>query len=211
MKSLIFQEVFTDIEIRMNFFDKNRINKNNANIHYDFDDTNLVEVGNKESVLNIVTEEYVLAEEYVVAEKKILDFVKSDDFFLTPEEIAAKEKLKAEQQIDSKKEAKQSFFKSISKFFADSDEKVVDKKETIEKSVDKKVEQTIIEIVPEIIITESDKLKEADIKAEKLRLIEEEFRIKAEKREADEKLASDKTIEESKKLNADFRKNKRKK
>ena len=201
MKSLIFQEVVADIEIRMNFFDKNRINKNNANIHYDFDDTNLVEVGNKESVLNIVTEEYVLAEEYVVAEKQILDFVKSDDFFLTPEEIAAKEKLKAEQQIDSKKEAKQSFFKSISNFFTDNDDKVVDKK----------LEQTIIEIEPEIIITESDKLKEAEIKAEKLRLIEEEFRIKAEKREVDEKLANDKTIEETRKLNADFRKNKRKK
>ncbi len=201
MKSLIFQEVVADIEIRMNFFDKNRININTANIHYDFDDTNLVEVVNKESVLNIVTEEYVLAEEYVVAEKQILDFVKSDDFFLTPEEIAAKEKLKAEQQIDSKKEAKQSFFKSISNFFADNDDKVVDKK----------VEQTIIEIEPEIIITESDKLKEAEIKAEKLRLIEEEFRIKAEKREVDEKLANDKTIEETRKLNADFRKNKRKK
>ena len=68
-----------------------------------------------------------------------------------------------------------------------------------------------MEIEPEIIITESDKLKEAEIKAEKLRLIEEEFRIKAEKREVDEKLANDKTIEETRKLNADFRKNKRKK
>lgn len=211
MKSLIFQEVFEDIETRMNFFDINRINKNTANILYDFDDTIVVEVGNKESILNIVTEEYLLAEEYVIAEKQILDFVKSDEFFLTPEEITAKEKLKAEQQIDTKKEAKQSFFKSISKFFADSDEKIVDIKETIEKSFDKKVEQTIIEIEPEIIITEADKLKEAEIKAEKLRLIEEEFRIKAEKREADEKLANYKTSEETKKINSDFRKNNRKK
>lgn len=211
MKSLIFQDVVADIESRMNFFDKNRINKKTTNIYYDFDDTNLVDIVNKESVLNIVTEEYVLAKEYVVAEKQILDFVKSDDFFLTPEEIAIKEKLMAAQQIDSKKESKQSFFKSISKFFADSDEKIVHKKVIIEKSFDKKVEQTIIEIEPEIIISASDKLKEAEIKAEKLSFIEEKFRIKAEKCEVDENLSNDKTIEDTKKPNADFRKNKRKK
>ena len=53
--------------------------------------------------------------------------------------------------------------------------------------------------------------EEKEIKAEKLRLIEEEYRIKAQKREADEKLMLEKQIAETEQSTADFRKNKRKK
>lgn len=214
MKSINYLEVIADIEVRMNFFDKNRINKKTVNETYYFEDTPSIKFVEKESKLTIVTEEHV------EKDIKILDFVKSDDFFLTPEEIEAREKLKADQQIDSKKEAKQSFFKSISNFFAD-DEKEKKKEKLLQKPIEKaqpksndlpilEVEK-LVSLEFEPIKSDEDIQKEIEIKAEKLRLIEEEFRIKAEKREDEERLLNEQKNADDKNTNTDFRKNKRKK
>ena len=221
MKLLNYQEVIEDIDKRLKLFDKSRIVKNTIDFDKISNDTFIEEIVeknivNKNIVLSIVTDDFVAKdlfenEKNQIDELKLANFRKNDNFFLG-EEIPV--------EVPVKKETT-NFFKSISDFFndnkKDSKTKEIPQKE-IKPQLEPKTEVEIVAIPAEpenklvdIAITQEDIDAEKAINAEKLRLIEEEFRIKAEKREAEEKLLNDKITSEEKKSTADFRKNKRKK
>jgi hypothetical protein len=218
MKNINHQEVMLDIEKRMKFFDEIRINKiltkqkkSNTEIKkVDFvdkkshltvvkEDLIINEVSNKEFLFekkeNLIVEDIFQKELVFEKRLKIEGFTKKDDFFLKEDD---------KDLVKQKKEATKSFFKTISNFFDG-------------KSNDDNLVETKQDVIQDIQIekAESKSRKEIEeeekIKAEKLILIEEEYKLKATKREAEEKLLNEKIALEAKKANADFRKNKRKK
>ena len=221
MKLLNYQEVIEDIDKRLKLFDKSRIVKNTIDFDKISSDTfieKIVEknIINKNIVLSIVTDDFVAKdlfenEKSQIDELKLANFRKNDNFFLG-EEIPV--------EVPVKKETT-NFFKSISGFFNDN-KKDSKTKEIPQKEIKPEINiEKVVEIVAtplelenepvDIAIPQEDTDAEKAVKAEKLRLIEEEYRLKAEKREAEEKLLNDKITSEEKKSTADFRKNKRKK
>lgn len=189
------------------------------------------EIAIKNAKLSIVTDELINQDNFIKKElseidmAKLANFKKNDDFFF--DEVA--------KEVETPKKGTPNFFKALSGFFNDitKDQNVQDKSksdiklkpqrnevaaETAKSYSKQEKDQSQTDIVletPQPIIEPEKSQKEIDdekaIKAEKLRLIEEEYRLKAEKREADEKLIADQQEAETAKSNADFRKNKRKK
>ena len=169
-----------------------------------------LEIVNKNSNLKIVTDEIinqniVKKEISEIDKAKLANFKKNDDFFLS----------EMGKDIEIPKKGTPNFFKAISGFFADiTKDQVVQEKLKSEVKL-KPQRNEIIEKTSkpfsEPKINQPLIADEEAIKAEKLRIIEEEFRQKAEKREADEKLLLEQQEADLKKSNADFRKNKRKK
>ena len=271
MKSLTYNEVVADINVRMILFEKMRIVKNTAIINATLEKTNdkeivnknndtenvdvkkvvlqenLIEFDNSEksikenaiefevinnnsSNLTIVTDEFINQDNFVKKElseidlKKLAEFKKNDDFFLDDDV----------KEVEITKKGAPNFFKAISGFFNDitkdsvvqekskSDIKLKPQRNEIATETSKsnpielenKPEAKIDLETPQPTEPEESQQEidnEKAIKAEKLRVIEEEFRLKAEKREADEKLLLEQQEIDLKKSNADFRKNKRKK
>ena len=177
------------------------------------------EIVNKNSNLIIVTDELINQDNFVKKDfseidlKKLAEFKKNDDYFFG--EVV--------KEVEVPKKEKSNIFKTISGFFTDkTKDSFVD--ETKASFIDEELDSEIIlnseknefteDILPMLSEPEIDQTaidNEKAIKAEKLRLIEEEYRLKAEKREADEKLLLETQENETFKNNADFRKNKRKK
>jgi hypothetical protein len=136
-------------------------------------------------------------EKELVFEKraKIEGFRKKDDFFLKADD---------KDLVKQKKEAIKGFFKTISNFFDGKSNQ-----DNLEQVTPNTIEDVLIEKV------ESKSQKEIaeveKVKVEKLKLIEEEYKLKAAIRETEEKLLNEKIALVTKKATADFRKNKRKK
>jgi hypothetical protein len=227
MKNINHQEVMLDIEKRMKFFDEIRINKiltkekkskteikkddfvdKKSHLTVVKEDLIVNDISNNELFFekaekseglskteNLITEDIFQKELVFEKRAKIEGFTKKDDFFLKDDD---------KDLVKQKKEATKSFFKTITNFFdgKSNDDNLVEMKQEV-----------IDEIQVEKVESESQKeiAEEEKIKAEKLILIEEEYKLKAEKREAEEKLFNEKIALETKKTNADFRKNKRKK
>ena len=226
MKTLILQEIILDIDERNEKFDELRIIKRKTTESIVVDVAIVDEIVDKKPHLSVVKDENVFDDDLELQlelqrKQKLINFVRKDDYFLSDEEIAWQAQQNSEPIV---KETK-GFFKAISDFFVDDAAKKQAKVATIKKQVIEPIPEEIIaepEIIEEIAMveametieikpTEEEIQKEIEIKAEKLRVIEEEFRLKAEKREAEEKLLIEQKTVDVKKANADFRKNKRKK
>ncbi len=218
MKNINHQEIMLDIEKRMKFFDEIRINKTLTKENKSNTEIKKVVFVDKKSHLTVVKEDLItkdISSEALFFEKKeslkvedvfqkelifekrakIEGFTKKDDFFLKDDD---------KDLVKQKKEATKSFFKTITNFFdgKSNDDNLVEMKQDV-----------IEEIQVERVESKSQKEieEEEKIRAEKLILIEEEYKLKAAKREAEEKLLNEKIALETKKTTADFRKNKRKK
>lgn len=226
MKTLILQNIILDIDERNEKFDELRINKKKPTKRIAAEIAVVDEIVNKKPHLSVVKDENVFDDDLELQlelqrKQKLINFVRKDDYFLTEEEIA----WQAQQNIEPIVKETKGFFKAISNFFVDDAAKKQAKVAPIKKQVFTPIQEEItaepivlekietIEAIETIEIkpTEEEIRKEIEIKAEKLRVIEEEYRLKAEKREADEKLLNEQKTVDVKKANADFRKNKRKK